>query len=272
MRKNKWCFGLAACVLMANALPVHAEHYTGGDGWKAQFTGKGIEQNFAVSDLSEAIYALQPGDSITIQLTLENQAERAADWYMTNEASSLEDSQSTANGGAYTYELTYTDQTGAVTTLYSSENVGGEKDSAAGKGLHEATDSLEEFFYLDRLESKGSGTVALTVALDGETQGNGYQNTLAKLQMGFAAAPVAGNGGGSSGSGGGDGSGGDSGGGDTGTPAVPTSAVYSLGAVQTGDNNQILIWSALALACGLGLMIFALKRVKEDKGGKEHEA
>lgn len=268
MRKKSVCLALVMCMMAGTTLTANAEHYTGSDGWKAQFTGKGIEQNFAVSDLSEAIYGLQPGDSITIQLKLENQADRAADWYMTNEATSLEDSQSSANGGAYTYELTYTDQAGAVTTLYSSENVGGEKNNAAGEGLHEATNSLEEFFYLDRLASKESGTVELTVALDGETQGNGYQNTLAKLQMGFAAAPVAGDGGGS---GGGSGSGG--GGGsdpDGGTPSVPPTAVYSVGAVQTGDTNQILGWSALALVCGLGLMIFAL--VRKEKGEKDHEA
>lgn len=30
----------------------------------------------------------------------------------------------------------------------------------------------------------------MTVALDGETQGNGYQDTLAKLQMNFAVEKV----------------------------------------------------------------------------------
>ena len=46
--------------------------------------------------------------------------------------------------------------------------------------------SLEEFFYLDRLVPGGDGIVTLKVELDGETQGNTYQNTLASLQMNFA--------------------------------------------------------------------------------------
>lgn len=58
-----------------------------------------------------------------------------------------------ANGGAYAYRLAYTNSLGEETVLYSSENVGGEKNTEAGEGLREATDSLDEFFYLDRLEA-----------------------------------------------------------------------------------------------------------------------
>jgi hypothetical protein len=57
---------------------------------------------------------------------------------------------------------------------------------AAGEGLHEATDALTDYFYLDTLSSGQSGTVTLKIALDGETQGNDYQDTLADLQMNFA--------------------------------------------------------------------------------------
>jgi hypothetical protein len=70
--------------------------------------------------------------------------------------------------------------------LFSSDTVGGDTVDAAGEGLHEATDALADYFYLDTLSSGQSGTVTLKIALDGETQGNDYQDTLADLQMNFA--------------------------------------------------------------------------------------
>ena len=108
---------------------------------------------------------------------------------MTNEVlHSLEDSSANSNthGGAYTYILTYTDKEGADVTLFSSEMLGGDIISGAGEGLHAATDALEEYFYLDTLATGQSGIITLEVALDGETQGNDYQDTLADLQMNFA--------------------------------------------------------------------------------------
>lgn len=270
MRNKYGCLAMAVLLIAGSAFPVHAEEYTGRDDWKAQFTGKKLESNFESADLAEAIYALQPGDQITIQLALENQHNKPTDWYMTNEVlSSLEDSQSSASGGAYTYELTYVNHKGETSTLYSSENVGGEKSSAAGEGLHEVTDNMDEFFYLDRLASGENGHIGLTVALDGETQGNGYQNTLAKLQLAFAVEPVTGGGGGNGG-----GSGGDDGNTPrTPPPSTPTSAtVYQVGSVQTGDASHILLWSAIALGAGLILTIIAITRLRQEKGGNDDEA
>ena len=66
--------------------------------------------------------------------------------------SSLEDAQSVAENGGYTYILTYTDPDGKEDTIYSSTSVGGEKETTAGKGLNEATNSLDDFFSLDTLE------------------------------------------------------------------------------------------------------------------------
>ena len=59
-----------------------------------------------------------------------------------------------------------------------------------GVGLHEATGALQNYFYLDSLKTGQSGTITLYVALDGETQGNSYQDTLADLQMNFAVEKV----------------------------------------------------------------------------------
>lgn len=270
-----WCLAIAAVMFGMNEASVYAEDYTGGQGWKVEFTGSGLESSFTSSDISDAVYALQPGDSVTLSLTLENGDSQGTDWYMSNEVlSSLEDSQKMARGGAYTYRLAYTGSSGEERILYSSENVGGEKDSDAGEGLHEATDSLEEFFYLDRLVPGGDGIVTLKVELDGETQGNTYQNTLASLQMNFAVekASVV------SESGGGNGTPGNqanpTGVNNQGNPPAsrtPASGAYTLNSVKTGDPFHMLLWSAVALASGMALLLFAVLYIKNRKGEERSE-
>ena len=276
MKRRYQCLALAACLFWCGGAAVQAEEYTAGDGWKTWYADGKMNSNFDSSDVAGSVSSLLPGDQVTIELGLENQDRKSTDWYMTNEVlSSLEDSQEAASGGAYTYILTYTDSEGEVTTLYSSDSVGGEKNGGTGEGLHEA--ALSDYFYLDRLDSGKSGKVSLTVALDGETNGNGYQNTLARLRLMFAADPVTGGGGGnggSGGSGGGSGSGGADGGpGDAGSgaPTGGASAVaFTLGSVQTGDANHLMLWSALALAAGLGLMVWGLLCFRRERGGKKH--
>ena len=93
------------------------------------------------------------------------------------------------SGGAYAYRLAYTDKDGRETVLFDSDTVGGEGESGAGEGLKQAADALGnkgQYLYLDTLAQGEGGSIRLDVALDGETQGNDYQNTLADLQMKFA--------------------------------------------------------------------------------------
>ena len=189
MKKGFLSLLLVSILSVGISLPVHAESYQGKSGWHVAFNGQKMESNFKTADLDEAVSGLQPGDNIVFTLSVQNDYSVTTDWWMTNEVlHSLEDSSanSRTHGGAYTYILTYTDKTGDPFTLFSSETVGGENISAAGEGLHEATDAMEEFFYLDTLASGQSGTITLEVALDGETQGTDYQDTLADLQMNFA--------------------------------------------------------------------------------------
>ena len=143
---------LTAALACSMAMPAAAEHYTGADNWNVAFTGKAMESNFKSSVFDDAMTALQPGDSVSLTVHLQNTSTEITDWYMTNEVlRSLEESQQVARSGGYTYELTYTGPNGEQAVLFSSEAIGGEKDQQAGLGLHEATDSLEDFFYLDRL-------------------------------------------------------------------------------------------------------------------------
>lgn len=304
MKRKLICAALTALLLAGGSLTARAEDYDYQEkGWKVEFTGKEMTSNFTSTDLSEAVYALQPGDSVTISLNLENKSGGSSEWYMTNRViASLEDSSSQARGGAYAYRLTYTGGDGTVTTLFDSAAVGGEKSTTAGLGLHEAAESLDEYFRLDTLSSGAKGKVTLMVALDGETQGNAYQNTLADLRMTFAVDTLntvadngsngggngnngggndgnsgdgGNNGGGSSGGGsdGGNGSGGNDGnngangsGGGTGNGTHS----YTTGGVKTGDSSNLALWSALAFASGAVLLVTALFGMKKDR--KEEEA
>ena len=190
MKKRFLSLFLALALMGGMVFPVQAETFYGDPNWSVVFTSeKKMESNFKTADLDEAISGLQPGDNIIFRLTLRNDYEETTDWWMTNKVLySLEDrsANSATGGGAYTYILTYTDRNGNETVLFSSDTVGGEDISAAGEGLHEATDALTEYFYLDTLSTGQAGSIMLEVALDGETQGNDYQDTLADLQMNFA--------------------------------------------------------------------------------------
>lgn len=272
---KKRVFGLLLAVLLlteGSVLAVRAEDYAGDEGWQVVFTGDRMESSFQSSELSDAASALQPGDQITFQIALKNEDSQSTDWYMSNEVlSSLEDSQRVAQGGSYTYILTYHNAAGEENVLYSSENVGGErKVYPLEEGLHEATDSLDQFFYLDTLKEQQSGLITLKVCLDGETQGNAYQDTLAKLQMNFAV---------------------EKGGVRNGNrdpkkntqesdESEPDNAennqsdegkIYTNFKVRTGDEASLFTWSLIALCSGLGLAFFVIFLPKKKTGGREDE-
>lgn len=267
MKIRTWCLA-AVCMIAGSALNVQAsESVTVGDGWKTWFDGEQVESNFSRRDILNVIGEMQPGDSVTLKIGIENQDNSGSDWYMRNQVlESLEKKGNPASGGAYTYRLSYVGADGNETVFFDSDSVGGEDSD---EGLKEATSSMEEWFYVDNIAPSRSGSISLTVALDGETQGNNYQNTLAELELAFAVEPdrerVNNNpsGGGGSGSGGD----GDSTGGGAGTQG-PASLIYAPGAVQTGDTGDMVMWSVVALICGLLLMVLGFVSCKRDKGGR----
>lgn len=266
MKKRKAAVLLCTCTLLLGAgSRVQAEDYQGEDGWSVRFQGNGLESNFKTADINDAIYNLQPGDSIAITVALENGGGKSTDWWMTNKVlRSLEDTQEAASGGGYTYTLIYENPEGTEKILYTSDTVGGEKEGSEGAGLKEATDSLEEYFFLDALNTGEKGYIYLTVALDGETQGNVYQDTLADLQMNFAVEETSGprlvpveedpNPGP-----GGEPDSGDGSGGGRGTGRPP----------KTSDDADIFPYVALSLVSGTGLLILALYSMKQ--AGKEEK-
>lgn len=123
-------------------------------------------------------------------------------------------------------------------------------------GLHEATKELErQFFLVDTLSKGQTGKVELTVTLEGETQGNDYQNTLADLTMEFAVErrpdPVY----------------------DRRSPKhrtvvrdgqiiydedVPLANLIQTDTVRTSDDNRLVVFTVLTLVSGLALLLMGL--------------
>lgn len=251
--KKKWLASVLALLLAVTPITAYAEDFSGGDGWKVSFDGKKMNSTFKNSNIDDEIYKMEPGDTVDFHIQLKNEYKQTTDWYMTNKVlESLEDAQTVAEGGAYSYILTYIKQDGTKETLYSSEEVGGETKNASGEGLHQATNSLKDYFYLDRLKSGQSGEITLKVKLEGETQGNTYQDTLAKLQMNFAVELVD----------------------DSTTPGTPDNPTKtpskkspSRTTVKTGDNSRVLLYSVIALIAGLvcaGAVVYNVRQNRKD--------
>ena len=178
---KKKILSLILVVLMVGTVigTAAAETYYGDPGWQVTFNGSALVSNFTSTDIAEAIAEMQPGDNTIFTVNLYNNVSNDVRWYMTNATLySLEDrsANSATEGGAYTYYLTYTDASGATTVLFDSDTVGGEAVSPAGEGLHEATDAMEEYFFLDDLASQASGVIRLEVKLDGEVSSSPDSN------------------------------------------------------------------------------------------------
>lgn len=188
MKKKVFAFIVVLSLILTLPLAVYADHLSGGSGWTVEFTkDEKLESNFSSSSIADAARGLQPGDDLTVTIRLINSSGKTADWYMLNEIiRSLEDTQANAAGGAYAYQLTYAPSVGALVTLYDSETVGGELNGTEPEGLKEVDSALKNYMALETMRSGNSGTVTLKVSLDGETQGNSYQDSLADLRMRFA--------------------------------------------------------------------------------------
>lgn len=277
MRKQRAFAGLlSGLMIFGLVLPVHAETFYGDDSWNVTFTSeKEMVSSFTTADINDVIGGMQPGDNVIITLELKNENPTSTDWYMQNEVLySLEDrsANSQTGGGAYTYRLLYTDKNGTVTTLFDSDTVGGESVddtiNSMGQGLHAATNALKDYFYLDTVHNGEGGRITLEVALDGETQGNHYQDTLADLQMEFAVElrddlpdrptpdpgdppePV-----------------------DENEPGEPDNPGGGRGTnvVKTGDESQLPLLTAISGITGLVLLIYCIYCFREHKKEKERK-
>lgn len=175
--------------------------FAAGDDKTVTFTGDKLAANYTDTSVAQQLFTMQPGDTTTIDIELENKVGSSATWYLNNAVlKSLEqNSPNGASGGAYTYELIYNPGQADQVILFQSERVGGSDNTpsrsaravTSDAGLGEINENLSGYQFLATLPAGGRARVRLTVALDGETQGNSYWNTLASLQLRFAVDPVA---------------------------------------------------------------------------------
>lgn len=232
---------MAAALCLAFPTAAFAEHLSGGDGWLVTYTKDGkMSDNYSSEQYIDKIGELQPGDDITFTVSLKHENDKDADWYLSNDVvKSLEAGK--AEGSAYGYLLTYTGP-GQSRTLYDSSAVGGDDT----EGLKEATNAMEEFLYLDKLSKGQSGTVKLLVTLDGETEGNDYFNTLARLNMRFAVEAS-----------------------DPTKTTPPPTKTTTPPPVKTGDETDLFPFYVIMTVSGLLLLVIAIMSVRNRKRERE---
>ncbi|MBQ9061615.1 MAG: hypothetical protein IJ121_02120 [Eubacterium sp.] len=266
MKKNNFksllLAGLMMVCLLLTGIPAYSvaadEPLQGNPNWSVKFTkANKMESNFKTSDIDDVIRGMQPGDSAILKIKVTNENAQTTAWYLENKViSTLVEDRINNAGGAYTYKLTYTNSNGAETVLFTSETVGGDADSVSDEGLKEATNNMgeDDWLYLDELETNESGQVTLEVGLDGETQGNAYQDTLADLTMNFAVelveptqvtpTPTPGT---------------------RRTTTVPTTPRTS---VRTGDESTPVLYLVLMGVAGILMLIIAIMSMRARKQAK----
>ena len=195
MKTRILAIAVLAAVAALFAFPMAANAETlPGKSWQVTFNDQDkMVETYPNGDLvdgsrviADSLAGMEPGDSITLTISLKQDNADSADWYMSNEVLDSLEAQF-ASGSAYGYYLTFTSPNKDRTrVLYDSSRVGGDNTD----GLYDATNNLEDFFYLDTLSKGQEAKVELTVSLDGETEGNAYFNKDAELKMRFAVEKV----------------------------------------------------------------------------------
>lgn len=244
--KTLFATATVALVMAAATVPAFAENLTSSTPWNVTFTSDAkMETDFEANDISHLVSDIQPGDTAEIVINLKNDHKDATNWYMTNRIlNSLEDTVAAAKGGAYTYDLTYVAPSGEETTLFSSDTVGGDATAGGKQGLNEVSGAMDDYFLLGALNKGQTGQVQLAVSLEGETQGNAYQQSLADLSMDFAV--------------------------ELGTTGAERNITHTASLLQTGDHflNNLPLYLGLA---GLGLVVLVVAIIGRRKSKKNEE-
>ena len=255
MKKATTCVVLAllAAVLAAVCLPADAwaAHLKGKDGWSATYTAGG-KMTETYPDNNKNVFAdtvahLQPGDDMTFTVKAIHSNGTAADWYVSNDIiKSLEEQGDDAEGSNYSYEISWKGPKQSR-VLYSSERVGG---TDSDEGLGEATNALEDYIFLERMSKGQRGTVTIKVALDGETEGNAYFDTLAQLKVRFAVEPVTSNS-------------------KKNNNSKPSTSNNSRTIVRTGDETRLFPLYMAMVVSGVLLMALVVQTMREQRRERE---
>ena len=231
---------LALMTVLMMSQAAFAESYDGGT---YSYNGSRINNSSAAADVDKAISGLQPGDSMTFTFTYKNDSDVSTEWYLENQVvKTLEEAN--VKGGGYTYELVNNGKKEGTVTIFSSKAVAGYEAANPDKtdtGLKSATNATQDWLYIDTLKPGQSGTTTLTVALDGESQANAYENRNGRLRIAYAVE-------------------------DT---AVGEDVVKHRKTVNTGDETNLFIPVAAFVGAAILLSLAILSYRRDRKDGEE---
>ena len=230
---------LALMTVLMMSQAAFAESYDGGT---FSYNGSSISNSKAAATIDQAISNLEPGDSMTFTFTYKNDSDASTEWYLENQVVRTLEAQGGVNGG-YTYELVNNGKKEGRVVIFSSKAVAGQSSENPDKtdqGLKSATNATGDWLYIDTLAAGQSGTTTLTVALDGESQANSYQNTNGQLRIAYGVE-------------------------DT---AVGEDIIKHKG-VDTGDTTNLIIPVAAFIGAMILLILAILSYRKDRKDGEE---
>ena len=250
--RNKLLLLLTAALMIAMMTTSVFAESTSGSG-TCYFDGDEIVSDFSSGTIADSVSNLQPGDDVTFTVDYTNKDSHDTDWYMetsilrtlekTDAAKKTVEGTGTAENGGYTYELIHTDSDGKDTVLFSNDKVGGESKAGGMQGLEQATNALDDWFYLETLGEGESGSLTLNVAFEGETEVNDYMDTSGSLDLKFAVELT--------------------------RKDAPADKKHKSGkpgsSADTGDNNYLLVWTAICAAAAILLLILAFFSIRRDR-------
>ena len=85
MKKRILCLAMALMMMVGTFSTVQAKELVGKDHWKVSFDGSQMTTNFGKDQMNDELSNIQPGDSMTLKVKIENKNSQYTDWYMTNE-------------------------------------------------------------------------------------------------------------------------------------------------------------------------------------------
>ncbi|MBE6009034.1 MAG: hypothetical protein E7236_00035 [Lachnospiraceae bacterium] len=228
---------LVASLLVIPVVTAFANEYNVAGG-SVEWNGSDLKDD--IKNINEQLNEMQPGDTLTYTVDVKNSGAKDTDFWMSNKILASFEDNGTASNGAYTYKLEYTGPGGSE-VFYNSGAVGGD----AEKGLYGVEDSIDKdaYFFLGTLKKGQNGIVTVTVKLDGETQGNTYQNADASLELIFGVEEA--------------------------TPTTKTEnknitkTITKSSDVKTGDDFNMIPAYIIALAAGVLLIVVATGRRKK---------
>ena len=261
MRHNKYklFLSLMTAMLVLVMLPAEAFAESNNGSGSCSFNGSEIVSDFSDGTIADTVSGLQPGDDMTFTVEYTNDSGSDTDWYMetsiiqtlekTDSAKKTVDGTETPENGGYTYELIHTDNDGNETVLFSNDEVGGEATPGDMQGLEQATNALDDWFYLQTIGEGGHGTLTLKVALEGETEVNDYMDTEGALDLRFAVELTRK---------------------DASSGTSDNDGSKKSSGVNTGDRSDLMPWMIACIAAGFLLLVMAILSLRRDR--KEAEA